>query len=115
LNLTGMKALWGRKVSDLGFADYLLKQEWLCKKYGALFGQMPRFEPSTKRMSCCGHIQDVTLSECIVVCQKCSTVHDRDQNAAQSILEAYRRLWPGVGRQTSSEAARAIRRRIPQL
>jgi putative transposase len=107
LNLTGMKALWGRKVSDLGFSDYLLKQDWLCEKYSRLFGQMPRFEPSTKRMSCCGHVQDVALSERIVVCQKCSTVHDRDQNAAQSILEACRRLWPGVGCQTSSEAAHA--------
>jgi putative transposase len=107
LSLAGMKALWGRKVSDLGFGDYLLKQRWLCEKYGTLFAQMPRFEPSTKRMSCCGHIQDVALSERIVVCQKCSTVHDRDQNAAKNIEEACRPLWPGVGCQTSSEAAHA--------
>jgi hypothetical protein len=51
LNLTGMKALWGHKVSDLGFSDYLGKQKWMCDKYGRLFGQMPRFEPFTKRMS----------------------------------------------------------------
>jgi transposase len=80
-----------------------------------LFGQMPRFEPSTKRMSCCGHVQDVAISERVVVCQKCSTVHDRDQNAAQSILEFCRKLWPAADCQTSSEAVRAIDRRIPRL
>jgi hypothetical protein len=95
--------------------DYLLKQEWLCEKYGALFGQMPRFEPSTKRMSCCGHIQEVAISERMVVCQKCSTVHDRDRNAAISIEEWCRPLWLAAGCQTSSEAARAIDRRIPKL
>ena len=101
-----MKALWGRKVSDLGFSDYLLKQKWMCEKYGRLSGQMPRFEPSTKRMSCCGHVQDVALSERTVICEKCSAVHDRDRNAAQSILEFCRKLWPGAGSQTSSEATR---------
>jgi putative transposase len=115
LNLVGMKALWGRKVSDLGFSDYLSKQSWICEKYSCLFGQMPRFEPSTKRMSCCGHVQDVAISERVVVCQKCSTVHDRDQNAAQSILEFCRKLWPAADCQTSSEAVRAIVRRIPRL
>ena len=101
-----MKALWGRKVSDLGFSDYLLKQKWMCDKYRRLFGQMPRFEPSTKRMSCCGNVQDVALSERTVLCEKCGAVHDRDQNAAQSILEFCRKLWPGTGSQTSSEATR---------
>ena len=115
LNLTGMKALWGRKVSDLGFSDYLLKQKWMCEKYDCLLGQMPRFEPSTKRMSCCGHIQDVALSEGHVVCTRCGAVHDRDQNAAINIEEWCRPLWLAAGSQTSSEAARVIDRRIPRL
>lgn len=96
LNIAGMKALWGRKISDLGFSDYLPKQKWLCEKYSRLFGQMPRFAPSTKRMSCCGHIQAVVLSERTVVCEKCSIVHDRDQNAAANILEFCRKLWSGA-------------------
>src|SRR5450755_4343431 len=32
----GMKALWGRKVSDLGFGKYLLNQEWICQKRGKI-------------------------------------------------------------------------------
>jgi putative transposase len=96
LNLAGMKALWGRKVSDLGFADYLLIQKWICQKSARFFGQCPRFEPTSKRMSCCGNIQYVGLEERIVTCGRCETVHDRDQNAAINIGQACRHLWPEV-------------------
>jgi putative transposase len=108
LNISAMTALWGRKVCDLGFSDYLIKQKWLCAKYSRLFGQIPRFEPSTKRMSCCGHIQDVAASARIVVCNNCGSTHDRDHNAAKSILEFCRKLWTGAECKTSSEAVCAI-------
>jgi len=108
LNLKGMHALWGRKVGDLGFGDHLLKQAWLCEKYGRLFVKIPRFEPTTKRMHCCGHIQSVSLSERIVVCQGCGLVHDRDHNASLNILECGRALWSGADSKTSSEAVRLI-------
>lgn len=104
LNIAGMRQLWGRKIGDLGFSGYLLKQEWLTRKYGRLFGKMPRFDPSTKLMSCCGNIQPVGLNERMVTCQNCGVVHDRDQNAAINILEACRRLWSGAESKTSSEA-----------
>lgn len=96
LNLNGMKSLWGRKISDLGFSDYLLKQEWICEKTGTHFAKASRFEPTTKKMSCCGHLQTVTLDQRTVICGNCETVHDRDRNAAKNIEEACRRLWPGV-------------------
>ena len=34
LNLQGMKALWGRKVSDLGFADFVKKLVYVAQKKG---------------------------------------------------------------------------------
>jgi putative transposase len=34
LNLKAMQRLWGRKVGDLGFADFLLKAQWMAKKLG---------------------------------------------------------------------------------
>jgi putative transposase len=104
LNLNGMKALWGRKVSDLGFGDFLKKQEWLCSKYGRGFVKIPRFEPTTKLMGCCGHIQSVELSEREVTCKNCGTIHDRDINAARNIKELGRRLWLEADSKTSSEA-----------
>jgi putative transposase len=97
LSLAGMKARWGHKVSDLGFADFLRKQEWMCQKHNRQFTQIPRFEPTTKRMSCCGHLQPVALSERTVVCAKCGTIHDRDRNAATNIEEWCRPLWPAAG------------------
>jgi putative transposase len=108
LNLKGMHALWGRKVSDIGFSDYLLKQEWLCQKYGRLFVKIPRFEPTTKRMHCCGHIQPVSLSERVVVCEGCGSIQDRDINASLNILECGRALWSGVDSKTSAEAVHVI-------
>jgi putative transposase len=104
LNIAGMRQLWGRKIGDLGFSAYLLKQRWLSEKYSRLFGQMPRFEPSTKRMSCCGHVQNVPIWMRIVICEKCSKVHDRDTNAANVILEWCRPLWSGAECKTVSAA-----------
>ena len=37
LNIKAMQILWGRKISDLGFSDFIKKQEWLCSKYGRGF------------------------------------------------------------------------------
>jgi hypothetical protein len=34
LNIKAMHQLWGRKVGDLGFADFLLKAQWMAKKLG---------------------------------------------------------------------------------
>jgi len=104
LNLRGMQKLWGRKVSDIGFGDFLNKEEWLCVKYGRGFVKIPRFEPTTKLMSCCGHIQSVALSEREVVCKNCGAIHDRDINAARNIKELGRRLWLGADSKPSSEA-----------
>jgi len=46
--MEGMRQLWGRKVSDLGFADFLLKAQWMAKKLGKDLVKIDRFEPTTK-------------------------------------------------------------------
>jgi putative transposase len=48
LSMEGMRQLWGRKVSDLGFADFLLKAQWMAKKLGKDLVKIDRFEPTTK-------------------------------------------------------------------
>jgi putative transposase len=40
LNLDGMKRLWGRKVSDLAFAEFLGILEWVAQKKGKYVGSM---------------------------------------------------------------------------
>jgi putative transposase len=34
LNLKGMQRLWGRKISDLAFGEFLQILEWIAKKKG---------------------------------------------------------------------------------
>lgn len=100
LNLAAMQRLWGRKVSDLGFYGYLQKQQWQCRKLGREFVQIDRWEPTTKRCSECGHVQDVPLNQRTFHCGSCGVVKDRDVNAGKSILQAGRGLRAGVGRKT---------------
>jgi putative transposase len=46
LNLSGMKALWGRKVSDLGFAQFMDILEWVALKRGKRVVRIDRGAPT---------------------------------------------------------------------
>src|SRR5690349_3887144 len=80
LNLSGMKALWGRKVSDLGFAQFLSLLEWVTFKRGKTFTQIDRFTPTTKTCSACGRHHHLTLRDRVLHCA-CGLTLDRDHNA----------------------------------
>lgn len=101
LGLAGMKARWGRKVSDLAFGEFLHKVSWLAAKNDRSFVRIDRFEPTTKKCSCCGHIQPLTLDVRRWKCVRCGTEHDRDINAAQNIFQAGR----GLGRKSAVSPA----------
>jgi putative transposase len=85
LNLDGMKRLWGRKVSDLAFNDFLHKVTHHCKLKGKTFVQVDRWEPTTQCCSQCHHQQKLSLNERSFECCQCGLVLDRDQNAAINI------------------------------
>jgi putative transposase len=88
LNLKGMKALWGRKVSDLGFYSFLKILEHIAGKYGTEIRYIGRFEPSSKTCSVCGYVkEDLSLRDREWVCPECGTEHDRDMNASLNILK----------------------------
>jgi putative transposase len=83
LNIDAMKKLWGRKVSDMGFADYLRLQEHMCSKFGTVMGKIDRFYPSSKQCHVCGSLNaDLDIKDREWVCPSCKTGHDRDINAA---------------------------------
>ena len=48
LNLRGMKALWGRKVSDLGFADFVKKLKYIAARKGVKITFIDKWYPSSK-------------------------------------------------------------------
>lgn len=86
LNIKGMKRLWGRKVSDIAFAEFRDILQWVAKGKDKLVHFIDRWYPSSKTCSCCGHIKhDLTLNDRRWRCSNCNTVVDRDVNAALNI------------------------------
>ena len=86
LNLQGMKALWGRKVSDLGFADFVVKLKYIAAKKGVKITFIDKWYPSSKTCSVCGAINEsLSLRDRTWQCPSCHTELDRDRNAAVNI------------------------------
>ena len=87
LNLKGMQRLWGRKISDLGFASFISILKYIASAKGKNIVFIDRFEPSSKTCSVCGYINhELQLSMHSWLCPECSTHHDRDRNASYNIL-----------------------------
>jgi len=101
LNLKAMQQLWGRKVGDLGFADFLVKAQWMAKKLGRDLLKIDLWEPTTKSCHLCGHRQDMALITRTFECRSCGNIEDRDLNAAYNIWEAGRRLRSGASSKTA--------------
>jgi len=85
LNIAGMKRLWGRKVSDLGFFEFLSIVKHLCFVKGKFFEQLDRWNPSSQCCADCGHRQAMHVRERTFECGGCGVVRDRDHNAALNI------------------------------
>jgi len=92
LNMDGMKRLWGKKISDLSFAQFFKIVQWVAIKRGKRVIIIDRWERTTQKCSSCGHCQTLQLQDRTFCCERCSLVLDRDHNAAINILEAGHRL-----------------------
>ena len=112
LNLGGMKRLWGRKVSDLGFANFLRKLEWVAQKRGKRVVYIDRFEPTSKTCSSCGNVQDMPLRERTYRCEYCGLALDRDHNAARNIKQAGERLLQEASKTLSGLAVDGTNTRL---
>jgi putative transposase len=89
LNLRGMvkNHSLARSLSDasIGMAVRVLEEK--AERYGKRTIQVDRWFPSSKTCSGCGHVVSVLpLSVREWTCPSCSSVHDRDLNAAINIL-----------------------------
>ena len=85
LNLKGMVRLWGRKVSDLAFGDFMLKMRWQAHKRCKDVETIDRWTATTTVCHSCGQKHafiDLKVREwgC-----SCGINHDRDINAAINI------------------------------
>ena len=89
LNLDAMKRLWGRKVSDLAFYQFVEILKFKCFKHNRRFVQIGQWTPTTKPCSDCGYKnENLSLSDRQWTCRECGSHHDRDINAAINILRA---------------------------
>jgi putative transposase len=77
-----------RSIADAGWSEFRRMLGYKTKWYGSGLRIIPRFEPTTKRCSCCGHVGDtLPLSERVFRCSACGYTAHRDLNAARNILE----------------------------
>ena len=89
LNLDGMKHLWGRKVSDLAYGEFIQILEWVARKNGSIVVKVDRWLPSSKTCHFCGTVNtNLTLTDRRWTCEGCGATLDRDTNAAINIQEA---------------------------
>jgi putative transposase len=86
LNLKGMQRLWGRKISDLAFGEFLQILEWVATKKGKQVVFIDRWYPSSKTCSSCGYVlKELALEVRQWRCPSCQSVNGRDENAAINI------------------------------
>ncbi len=107
LNLTGMKALWGRKVSDLGFASFLSILEWVAFKRSKTVIKIDRFAATTQLCSGCGQRHPLTLRDRTLRCD-CGLTIGRDHNAALNIA----RIGASIRYQSDRKTKVRLRRRV---
>jgi putative transposase len=86
LNLKGMQRLWGRKVSDLAFGEFLQILEWVARTKHKQVVFIDPWYPSSKTCSHCGHVlESLDLSVREWRCSSCQSINGRDENAAKNI------------------------------
>ena len=87
LNMQGMQKLWGRKVSDYAFSEFVKILEYELGRTGGQLHKVDRFFASSKTCSHCGHqVDSLPLSVRAWECPSCHRQLDRDVNAARCIL-----------------------------
>lgn len=78
-----------KSIADASWAEFLRQLEYKAQWYGRTLVAIDRWYPSSKRCSDCGHtVNELPLSVREWTCPECSSLHDRDVNAARNILAA---------------------------
>jgi putative transposase len=108
LSLKGMQRLWGRKISDLAFGEFLQILEWVANKKCKQVVFVDRWYPSSKTCSSCAHVlESLDLSIREWRCSSCQSINGRDENAAK-IIQAVGASTVGLGDIRRAEPAIAV-------
>jgi putative transposase len=90
LNVSGMlkNHHLAQAIGDVGFAEFKRQLLYKAGWYGSRVILADRWEPSSKRCSGCGWLdEDLTLSDRTFHCQQCGLILDRDLNAAINLKQ----------------------------
>ena len=86
-----------RHISDAGWREFRRMLEYKTKWYGSTLIIAPRFYPSSKTCSDCGHlVTELPLEIREWQCTECHSIHDRDVNAAKNLLRFNTGSSPGI-------------------
>jgi putative transposase len=91
LNIKGMirNHCLAKSISDTSWGKFYELCSYKAAEAGRKIVQINRFEPTSKKCSQCGAInQELKLSDRAWVCKSCGILHDRDYNAAKNIRAA---------------------------
>ena len=87
-NMLGNRSL-ARAIADASWAELRSMLEYKADWYGRAVIAIDRWYPSSKTCSACGHLLgSLPLGVREWTCPGCGTIHDRDINAARTILAA---------------------------
>jgi putative transposase len=76
-----------KAIADVGWGELVRQLEYKAAWYGRTVIKIDRFYPSSKTCSRCGHVLDSLELDCREwTCPRCADHHDRDINAAKSVL-----------------------------
>ena len=90
LNVSGMlkNHHLAQAIGDVGFAEFKRQLLYKAAWYGSRVILADRWEPSSKRCSSCGWVdEDLTLADRTFHCEQCGLVRDRDLNAAINLVQ----------------------------
>jgi putative transposase len=91
LNVAGMmkNGNLAKHIGDAAWGEMFRQFDYKAEWYGRTYLELERFFPSSKLCSACGHLLvKLPLSVREWDCPKCSTHHDRDENASINIKAA---------------------------
>lgn len=88
LDIKSMQRLYGKKICDLAFTNFVKTLEYVAKKCGCIVHKINRYYASSQTCSQCGQlnpeVKDLKIRKW--KCPHCGKEHDRDVNAAINIL-----------------------------
>jgi putative transposase len=87
-------------ISDVSWSTFVTMLEYKADWYGKNILRIGQWSPSSKTCNCCGYInKELTLKDREWTCKSCSTVLDRDVNAAINIKSfALKNIFSGEHR-----------------